>query len=138
MNHEVFLDTAYAIALANVRDALHPKAVQVAQDLRAQQTKLVTTRAVLLEIGNALASQRFRTAAVQLLDALEADPTVGIVPLTNDLYAQALILYRSRIDKEWGLVDCLSFVVMRERMLTEALTADQHFEQAGFQALLRT
>ena len=63
---------------------------------------------------------------------------MGIVPLTNDLYAQALILYRSRIDKEWGLVDCLSFVVMRERMLTEALTADQHFEQAGFQALLRT
>ena len=100
MNHEVFLDTAYAIALANVRDALHPKAVQVAQDLRAQQTKLVTTRAVLLEIGNALASQRFRTAAVQLLDALEADPTVGIVPLTNDLCAQAVILYRSRIDKE--------------------------------------
>ena len=44
MNHEVFLDTAYAIALANVRDALHPKAVQVAQDLRAQQTKLVTTQ----------------------------------------------------------------------------------------------
>lgn len=63
---------------------------------------------------------------------------MGIVPLTNDLYAQALILYRSRIDKEWGLVDCLSFVVMRERMLTEALTADQHFEQVGFQALLRT
>lgn len=98
---------------------------------------MVTTRAVLLEIGNALASQRFRTAAVQLLDALEADPAVGIAPLTDNLYTQALTLYRSRPDKEWGLIDCLSFVVMHERKLTDALTADQHFEQAGFQALLR-
>ena len=137
MNNEVFLDTAYAIALVNSKDQFHGKAVQIARRLRARRARVVTTRAVLLEIGNALASQRFRTAAVQLLDALEADPAVGIAPLTDNLYTQALTLYRSRPDKEWGLIDCLSFVVMHERKLTDALTADQHFEQAGFQALLR-
>lgn len=137
MDSEVFLDTAYAIALANMKDEFHAKAVQLAKQLRTQKTKLVTTRAVLLEIGNALAGQRFRVAAVKLLDALEADPTVGIIALTDGLYAQALNLYRTRPDKEWGLVDCLSFVVMRERKLRSALTTDMHFQQAGFRVLLR-
>jgi uncharacterized protein len=74
---------------------------------------------------------------VQLLDALEADPNVGIVSLTDTLYTQALTLYRTRPDKEWGLVDCLSFVVMRERRLHSALTPDLHFQQAGYRVLLR-
>jgi predicted nucleic acid-binding protein len=91
---------------------------------------------VLLEIGNALGKLRFRPAAVQLLDSLESDPTVTIVALTDDLYAAAFDLYRRRPDKEWGLIDCVSFVVMTERGLTEALTADGHFEQAGFDPLL--
>lgn len=137
MDNEVFLDTAYAIALANAKDQFHEKAVAVAKELRRQKTRLITTRAVLLEIGNALSGQRFRTAAVKLLDALEADPTVGIVTVTDGLYNQALNLYRTRPDKEWGLVDCLSFVVMQERQLTSALTTDMHFQQAGFRVLLR-
>ena len=137
VDNEVFLDTAYAIALANGKDHFHSQAVQLAQQLRTQSTKLVTTRAVLLKIGNSLSAQRFREAAVKLLDALEADPNVGIVPLTEDLYTQALNLYRTRLDKEWGLVDCFSFIVMRERQLTNALTTDGHFQQAGFRVLLR-
>jgi predicted nucleic acid-binding protein len=98
---------------------------------------LVTTRAVLLEIGNALARQRYRSAAVSLLQALDADPSVEVLPLTEDLYARALQLYCSRPDKEWGLIDCASFVVMSERAMTKALTADEHFQQCGFRALLR-
>ena len=129
--------TAYAIALANAKDQFHEKAVAVAKGLRTQKARLITTRAVLLEIGNALSGQRFRTAAVKLLDALEADPTVGIVTVTDGLYSQALTLYRTRPDKEWGIVDCLSFVVMQERQLTSALTTDMHFQQAGFRVLLR-
>lgn len=137
MDSEVFLDTAYAIALASAKDQFHAKAVTVAKQLRIHQTKLITTRAILLEIGNALSGQRFRSAAVKLLDALEADPTVGIVTVTDGLYSQALNLYRTRPDKEWGLIDCLSFVVMQERQLTSALTTDVHFQQAGFRVLLR-
>jgi predicted nucleic acid-binding protein len=137
MEPEVFLDTAYAIALSSRTDQYHDKAVELARQLKEEGTKLVTTRAVLLEIGNALSGERYRTAAVRLLEALEADPDVGIVPLTESLYAQAVALFRDRPDKEWGLTDCVSFVVMRERRMRSALTTDDHFAQAGYQVLLR-
>ncbi|HEY2158786.1 MAG TPA: PIN domain-containing protein [Isosphaeraceae bacterium] len=137
MRPEAFVDAAYAIALASHSDQLHDRAVAMAERLESDQTLLVTTRAVLLEIGNALSKRRHRAAAVQLLAALEADPSVEIVALSPELYAKAFDLYRGRPDKEWGLIDCISFVVMEARGITEALTADEHFEQAGFRAMLR-
>lgn len=137
MDRELFLDTAYAIALSSPKDIYHTQAVQFAQELKANSTKLITTRAVMLEIGNALSKLQYRFASVQLLDALEADPDVGIAPLTETLFFQAVNLYRNRIDKEWGLIDCVSFVVMQERGISAALTTDLHFQQAGFQVLLR-
>ena len=137
MQAEVFLDTAYAIALSSPNDRYHQKALQLAFELDAANSRLTTTRAVLLEIGNALAKQRYRDAASRLLEALESDPQVEIVPLAEQLYARALQLYRERPDKKWGLTDCVSFVVMQDRGITEALTADEHFQQTGFRVLLR-
>ena len=136
MKIEVFLDAAYAIALSVPKDSYHKRAVLLADELEASKTRLVTTRAVMLEIGNALSKQRYRHAAVELLLSLEADPNVTIVPLSEDLYAQALRLYRGRPDKDWGLTDCISFIAMQGRKITEALTTDEHFQQAGFRALL--
>ena len=135
---EVFLDTSFAIALSSVTDQNHLRAVELAQQLEAEETLLVTTQAILLEIGNALSKQRYRAAAIQLLESLEADPKVEIVPLTERLYGLGFKLFREREDKEWGLVDCISFIVMQERGITEALTADNHFQQSGFRALLKS
>ncbi len=137
MTNKVFLDTAYAIALSVEPDEHHERAEEIAEQLEAEQTGLVTTRAILLEIGNALSKQRYRRAAIELLDALEEDSSVEIVPLSEELYGQALELFRNRPDKEWSLVDCVSIIVMQERGLTEILTTDEHFKQAGFRALLR-
>ncbi len=137
MQTEVFLDTAFAIALVSANDRFHAQAMLLADRLEASGTRSVTTRAVLLEIGNALARRRFRHAAVMLLDSLEADPNIEIIPLSEQLYQRALHLYRERPDKEWGLTDCISFTAVQERGTTEALTADEHFQQAGFRALLR-
>ena len=137
MMNEVFLDAAYAIALSSAKDQYHGQALRLANEMEANRTKLVTTRAVLLEIGNALSKQRYRQAAIKLLVALESDPNVEIVPLTEELYFRALRLYRERLDKEWGLIDCISFVVMADRGLAEVLTTDNHFQQAGFQVLLQ-
>lgn len=137
MNSEVFLDTAYAIALSSKKDNYHEQAIDLARKLEQASTRLITTRAVQLEIGNALSKQRYRHAAVLLLDSFESDPTVEIISLSETLYAQAFQLYRERCDKEWGLVDCISFVVMMERNITEALTTDEHFQQAGFRVLLK-
>ncbi len=132
-----FLDTAYAIALSSPTDAYHQRAVELADQLETLKGRLVTTRAVVIEIGNAQSKPRYRSAAVVLLDALDADPRVEIIAVTEDLYSRALTLCRARPDKKWGLTDCMSFVVMRERGITEALTSDEDFEQASFRALLR-
>ncbi|MDB9528586.1 type II toxin-antitoxin system VapC family toxin [Oscillatoria sp. CS-180] len=134
---EVFMDTSFAIALSSVTDQNHPKAIELAGQIQTDQTRLTTTQAILLEIGNALSKARYRAAAIQLLESLEADPTVEVISLTDSLYESAFNLFRQREDKEWGLVDCISFVVMQERGMTDALTADTHFQQAGFRALLK-
>lgn len=136
MPAEAFLDASYAIALSSARDLHHARAVALADRLAEAGTRLVTSRAVLLEVGNALARLQYREAASRLLDAIESDPHVQIVPLSDELYRRALDLYRSRPDKEWGLTDCVSFTVMSDRGLADALTADEHFRQAGVRALL--
>jgi predicted nucleic acid-binding protein len=137
MDRVVFLDTSYAIALSASADQLHESAVRVAERIESENVSLITTRAVVVEIGNALSKSKYRRAAVELLQSLEEDPSVEVVPLTEELYERAARLYAGRADKEWGMTDCISFVLMRERGLTEALTADEHFRQAGFTALLR-
>ena len=134
---KIFLDTAFALALANPNDLLHKQANALADQIEATQVQLITTRAILLEIGNALAKLRYRNSSSQLLTALENDPMIEIIPLNDELYMRALHLYQSRLDKEWGLTDCVSFIVMQDQALTAALTSDRHFEQAGYRALLR-
>jgi len=137
LDDSVFLDTAYAIALSSPNDEFHAAAVTLAAELEAQGTRMVTTSAVLLEIGNALSKLHYRQAAIELLSALRSDPSVETVPLSDRLFERALRLFSERLDKEWGLTDCVSFVVMQDRSLTSALTTDEHFQQAGFRVLLR-
>lgn len=137
MDREVFLDTAYAVALVAQTDRFHQAAVEFAIRLTSEQTQVITTSAVVTEIGNSLSGQRYRASAVQLLDLIDNDPTITILNVTEAIHRQARNLYRNRMDKEWGLTDCISFVTMQERQMTEALTSDVHFEQAGFRALLR-
>lgn len=133
---KVFLDTSYAVALSASTDENHHRAVELAEELEASGTEFLTTRAILLEIGNTLAKARHRQAAVALLSALENDPKVSIISATDELYSRAIDMYRERSDKEWGLIDCMSFVVMQDHQLVDALTADKHFSQAGFRVLL--
>ena len=90
----------------------------------------------MMEIGNSLSRQRFRQQAVTLLNYFETDPSVEIVPVSAPLYQRALRLFQDRPDKDWGLTDCVSFIVMQDYGLTSALTSDNHFIQAGFHALL--
>jgi uncharacterized protein len=134
---EVFLDTSFAIALSSVTDQNHVRAVELANQIEADSTRLVTTQAILLEIGNSLSKQKYRAAAIQLLESLETDPNIEVILLTNSLYELAFDLFKQREDKEWGLVDCTSFIVMQDRGITDALTTDTHFQQAGFRAVLK-
>ena len=132
----LFLDTSWAVALLRPTDQYHTQAVALAARLAAGRTRYVTHRGVLCEIGNALSKRRLRAAGVGYLRMLESDSDVDIVELTPDLYAAGFDLFADRPDKDWGLVDCVSFALMTGRRLTDALTADDHFPQAGFAALL--
>ncbi|MCS6993656.1 MAG: PIN domain-containing protein [Anaerolineales bacterium] len=130
----VFVDTSYLLALLNARDQYHHLALQLADQIDAP---LLTTEAVLTELGNAFARTAWRKTAINAIRQLRQDAQVEILSVSPALFSQAFDLYASRTDKDWGLTDCISFAVMRERNISQALTADQHFEQAGFQALLR-
>lgn len=138
LDRNLFLDSSYAIALLNKHDHFHHHALDISYAIEQSKLHVVTTRAVLLEIGNSLSRPPVRWVVAQFLEALERNANTSIVPLSEDIYFAALKIYSNYQDNEWGLVDCISFVVMRDHKIRQALTADIHFEQAGFQALLRT
>lgn len=132
----IFLDTSYVNALINTRDQWHSVAVEWEQHLASARRQLLTTEFILVEIADGLAAVRFRTQATRLIETLQASAQVEIIPASSHLFAKAFDLYRRHADKDWGLTDCASFAVMSESSLSEALTADEHFRQAGFRGLL--
>lgn len=136
MSDALFVDTAYVYAIISPRDQWHAKAVLWQEKLIAEKRPLIVTEFVLIEIADGLAAVNYRQTALQTVRLFHKSPLVEIVPATSDLFLQALTLYEQRPDKDWGLTDCASFVVMDENNLSEALTADDHFRQAGFKALL--
>lgn len=121
------------IAVVNRKDQYHKEAARLADLYEGQM--LVTTEAVLLEIANALAKNYKQAAAEVVGDFLESDE-VFVVRLDAGLFERGFEMYRKYDDKTWGLTDCISFVVMRERGVVDALTADNDFRQAGFNPLL--
>jgi uncharacterized protein len=133
MSSSVFIDTGYILALVNTADEHHERAAAVSRQVKPP---FLTTEAVLVEIGNALSRARWRALGYATILDLRADPDIEVVPVHAELFGRALSLYGARMDKEWGLTDCVSFVVMQERDLTQVLTADRHFGQAGFVDLL--
>ncbi len=130
----LFADTFYYLAMVNPRDAAHREAVSYSQKRRV---RTVTTAWVLTEVADALAASVRRLVFLSLLRGLQGNPAVRIIPAGQDLFEQGIRLYAKRPDKDWPLTDCISFVVMKQMKLTDALTGDRHFEQAGFRALLK-
>ena len=131
---KVFADTFYFLALMNPGDKAHEQAFAFSNDYRGL---VVTTAWVVTEVGDAFCSPPFRPAFLNLIKILEANSAFYVHPPNSELFAQGIDLFRRRPDKAWSLTDCISFVLMESEGLTEALTGDHHFEQAGFVALLK-
>ena len=129
-----FADTYYYLALLSENDAAHARATNASQSFAG---RVVTTAWVLTEVADALASPSVRKIFTTFYDLLRVDPLVTILAPTQDWFERGVALYAKRPDKEWSLTDCISFVAMKDQGLTEALTADHHFEQAGFTVLLK-
>jgi hypothetical protein len=129
----VFADAFYFVGLLNRSDQHHAKVTAAA---RQWHENLITTEWVLTELADALAESASRRLVAPFIRELSEDPKVEIISVTADLFQRGLRLYDERQDKGWTLTDCISFVVMRDEQITDALTGDHHFEQAGFKALL--
>lgn len=130
---KTFVDTFYIVALVNERDEYHAEANELV-DLYDKQP-LLTTDAVLLEVGNSLA-RNYKKESVGIIEEFLESEEIEIVRLDETLFERAFELYKTHADKSWGLVDCISFVVMSDYGIDDALTCDRHFVQAGFRALM--
>lgn len=129
----LFADSSHYFALFSETDAHHARA----REMQSQPHRVVTSAWVLTEVADGLATPPNRSVFVSLLASLRRSRSAEVIEASPELFDRACALYAERPDKAWSLTDCISFVVMRERGLTEALTSDRHFEQAGFTALLR-
>lgn len=135
MSRAWFADTSWFLAMIGANDVHHSRAVSLSRERRVP---LVTTAWVITELADGLASPLpLRRAFAELLRTVQNDRTAVIVPAGDALFRRGLALYYDRPDKEWSLTDCISFLVMQDRGITDALTGDHHFEQAGFVALLK-
>lgn len=129
----VFADTFYYIAVLRAGDSAHSRAVAESKIDRP----IITTEFILLELGNAFAHFADLSDFLGLVHAIQTSPRITVVPLDSQLMTRGLQLMAERQDKNWSLTDYISFVVMKDMGIRDALTADRHFEQAGFRALLR-
>ena len=129
----VFADTYYWLALINPRDHAHQEALTLSKSL---SEPLVTSIWVLTEVADAMRDPANRPAFVKLMSDITGDPQTTLVPAEQKLFERGIALYATRLDKKWSLTDCISFVIMQDLGITDALTGDGDFVQAGFRKLM--
>jgi predicted nucleic acid-binding protein len=130
----VFADSYYYLAMVSDRDEGHTKAMEFMTSYRG---RLITTEWVLTEVGDGLSRRNDRAAFLEVLGIVQTDEQTTVVEATHQLFARGVEMFANRPDKDWSLTDCISFSVMNDDRIREALTGDHHFEQAGFVALLK-
>ena len=137
--NEVFADTSGWASFFLEDDRHHAKAFSLIAQWKQQNQRVVTTNYVLSELIVLLSNSRGqqRPAVINYIETIRSDDWIEIVHIDESVDKKAWQLLADRLDKQWSLVDAVSFVVMRERDITKALTTDKHFEQDGFVRLLK-
>lgn len=130
----IFVDTGYLVAVANPLDSLHQRATLWSA---VTHDSMLVTEYVLVETVNHLSSPLYRLRVHALLQNVQSSPDWKIIPASTQLFQAGVQLHARRSDKEWSLTDCISFSVMETHGVSRALAHDHHFEQAGFESLLR-
>ncbi|MEN9519855.1 MAG: hypothetical protein RLZZ381_2443 [Cyanobacteriota bacterium] len=132
----IFVDTSALIALGNKKDLFHQQAIEIRNQLKSQNRNFITTNAILLEFGNAFSRIHLKPVAISVIKAIKMSPKWESILINELFFERAFTLYQKMNDKEWGLVDCSSIIVAKEREITEVFSTDRHFKQAGFTILL--
>lgn len=133
---KVFIDTSAFLALLNKNDKFHLNAKDIRNKLVGEKYLFITTEQIVIEVANSFSKLRFRSAAVKLINLLINSADVEIVWTNEEIFTKAFDLYNKVKDKEWGLTDCISFIVMKNEKIKDAFTTDFHFDQAGFNKLI--
>lgn len=130
----LFVDTSYVIGLYNADDRVHHLCVESSQYAN-KAVKLITTDSVLMEIGNTFSVIQKRKQGAKIIRDFQKMKRMEIIRLNPEYFEKSLKLYEERLDKEWGMVDCFSIIVMIEFKIRKVLTVDHHLRQAGFEIL---
>ena len=130
----LFADTSFFVAYLSARDEAHELALEY---MTHSLDRIVTSEWVLAELGNFLAEGPNRRLFGPLVRALYAERRFEIAGPDSVPFLEAFQLYVRRAHSEWSFTDCTSFRLMKARNITDALTTDHHFQEAGFRVLLK-
>ncbi|MBD2578647.1 PIN domain-containing protein [Oscillatoria sp. FACHB-1406] len=137
--NNLFVDTSGWASLFVANQFHYPQAEHHFRLALKQKRKIYTTNYIIAELVALLNSplRVSRARVFEIIDAIKTAEYIDIIYINNKQDAMAWELCKGRIDKAWSLVDCTSFVIMQQLGIQDALTTDQHFEQAGFVRLLK-
>jgi predicted nucleic acid-binding protein len=136
----MLVDTSGWGNLVDSSQPYHSLASSLYRDARLREDRIITTSYILVELVALLTSPLRipRPDIIAFIEGVKQSPFIDIVYVDQTIDEAAWRLLRNRQDKDWSLVDCVSFVIMQQRNLIEALATDHHFEQAGFIRLLKS
>jgi predicted nucleic acid-binding protein len=137
MANEIFIDSSGFFAMLASDEDRHAAAAKIVATAQKRKRGFVTTDYVLDETATLLKARRKNQLVLQLFDRLDKSQACRIEWTDSDRFHDVRTFFLKHSDQEWSFTDCLSFCVMSELRLRDALTKDAHFEQAGFVALLR-
>ncbi len=134
---KVFVDTAALIAMGEKKDKFHEKALEVRDELKTSQSEFVTTNAVILELAGYFSQSQKRYTAIKLTEVINQSKKWDCIYIDDNLMTLGWDRFKKMSDKDWSLVDCISMIIAEKNGITEIFTTDHHFEQAGFDILLK-
>ena len=130
----MFLDTS---GLLCVHNAAEPQHLSAKTHFKRHRNKITTSYVLAELITLAFVRGMARGPTLRFVRKLIESRTVSVTWVDKRLHLAAMELLGQREDKGYSLCDAVSFLLMKERNITDALTTDHHFEQEGFQRLLR-
>jgi predicted nucleic acid-binding protein len=133
----IFIDTSYFIALANIKDLYHNLAKEWARRIKKDKIVCHTSIPIVFEIADGFSRLTRRKTGQSLIYNILNSKNYIVHPFNEYIYLNVIKIYFSRNDKEWGLTDCYSFQLMKEQNISKVLTADKHFKQFGMEILLK-
>ena len=137
MANEIFVDTSGFYALLIRGDDQHQAADRILREARRRKRGFVTTDYVLDETATLLKARGFVHLLGPFFETLESSQACRIEWTDSERFGETQTFFLKHADQAWSFTDCLSFRVMKQRRLRDALAKDAHFQEAGFRVLLK-